>query len=213
MTQCFVNRARKYLFISIAKNASTSIRESIVFDRGGRKSYDSLENANEYVKFMVVRNPFDRIISSFSEVRKLRKDGPWNITKDSSWYREKNLIKSFELFLEFIRDNFYDNHVRPQKDWLDHKGLSLSDIDEILLMDTLREDYNKLIKSYPQILTKSPRLEHARKMPSKDRLLLEDFIESSEGPKERIRGLYQEDCKMYKKLVNGLGLHIQALEE
>ena len=38
---CFLNQPGKYLFINIPKNASTSIRTSIILDE--YKPYDSLE--------------------------------------------------------------------------------------------------------------------------------------------------------------------------
>jgi len=201
MIKCFPNRLQKYLYINVSKNASTSIRKSIIFD--GYEPYNSLESVDKYLKFMVVRNPFNRVISSYNEVKKLRRDGPWKITQRASWYQEPNLLKSFEMFLEFITGNFYDNHVKPQKIFLDDKGISLSDIDEILLMDNLEKDFNRLIKNHPQILTKSLSLRHELKTPSDTHHLLGDFIESSSAVRKQILSLYSEDFLIYKKVAEG----------
>ena len=196
-TRCFCNRSGKYLFINISKNASTSIRKSIIFD--GYEPYDSLENIGEYLKFMVIRNPLHRIASSYSEIKKLRRDGPWEITQRTPWYQEPNLLKSFEMFLEFITGNFYDSHLKPQKNFLDDKGVSLSCVNEILLFDHLREDYGRLIKEYPQILTHALSLRHEQRSPPKISCILSDFIKSSPHIQKQILSLYSEDFLIYEE--------------
>jgi len=196
-TKCFVNHSEKYLYINVPKNASTSLRSTILFEEFA--PYKSFE-ASEYIKFIVFRNPFDRVVSSFMELKKLRPDGPRNITLNSEWYLEKNLQKSFEKFLYFIEDNFYDGHVFPQVTFLDHKGISLSDVDEILLFDTLEADCENLIKKYSQIVSKSKKLQHRRKSSPAQVAILRKMINSNTDIHEHIKRIYIKDCEIYDKL-------------
>jgi len=199
---CYVNQERKYLFVDIPKNASTSIKKSVVFDE--YIQYDSLERKNEYFKFLIFRNPLDRIISSFYEVRKCRKDGPYHITRNSPWYKEQNLFKSFRGFLDFITGNFYETHTFPQKVWLDHKNISFNVIDEILFVDTLKEDYTRMLKKNPRILLCTKRLMHSMKTLSKDYLPIKNFIETTPLVKRDILTLYQDDYNLYKNAIQNI---------
>lgn len=197
MEKCFVNHSAGYLYINISKNASTSLRSSILFEEYAPYT---LFNARDYIKFVVFRNPFDRVVSSFMELKKLRADGPCNITLGSEWYSKKDLQKSFEEFLYFIEDNFYDRHVFPQITFLEHKGVSLSDMTEILLFDTLEVDYAKLIRKYPKITSKSKKLQHKRKSNNTQVAILKKMINSNTDIYEHIKRIYTKDCEIYDNL-------------
>ena len=83
--QCCFNNELKLCLINIPKNASTTIID--LFDMESASNYNSIPK--DFYKIVVIRNPYDRAVSSFSEVIKLRKDGPYVITKSMNFYKKK----------------------------------------------------------------------------------------------------------------------------
>lgn len=195
--RCQINHKDKYVFINVSKNASTSIRNTIVFDIF--TNYNTIENPDEYFKFMIIRNPIYRAISSYLELIKLRQDGPFQITKNSDWYKEKDLGKSFEMFIEFIDGNFYDSHVLPQVNFLKDKGLTIDDIDVKLLHSKIEKDFKELIVNHPQIKTKCD-LVNLQVGDTGIKAKLTKFVESNEEVQRRISEVYNEDFSIYCKI-------------
>ena len=195
--RCHINHKNKYIFINVSKNASTSIRNTIEFDIF--TNYKSVINPDEYFKFMIVRNPIYRSISSYLEVIKLRRDGPFDITQGSEWFKESNLEISFEMFINFIDNNFYDSHVLPQVNFLKDKELSIDDVDFKILYETLIEDYNKLINNYTQIKVKGNLLNLQNGDKGKKEKLT-NFVNQNKTLQKRIIEVYSEDNEIYRKL-------------
>jgi hypothetical protein len=193
MIDCQHNADGQYLFVNISKNASTSIRESIKFT--GYSPYIDIKGVEDYIKFTVWRNPISRAVSSFYEIRDLRNDGPYYTTIRMKWYRERNLFKSFELFIDEINNNFYDAHAFPQITFLNDKGLDIGDMDEILLLETIQEDYDRLIKQYPSIVSNN--LMHLQ---SHKNDTLMNYVYNNVDIKDKIINLYQEDYDIYLRL-------------
>ena len=193
MVDCQHNADGKYLFINISKNASTSLRNSIVFN--GYSPYKDIINRDQYLKFIIWRNPIDRAVSSFSEIKDVRRDGPFYITESMKWFKEKNIFKSFEMFIDEINGNFYDAHSFPQITFLKDKGIRINDIDETLLVETLEKDYKNLIEKYPNIIS-SPLLY----MQSHNNKKLLNYVYNNIDIKNKIINLYSEDYEIYLKI-------------
>jgi hypothetical protein len=192
--RCQINHKDKYIFINVSKNASTSIRNTIIFDIF--TDYNTIENPDEYFKFMIIRNPIYRAVSSYLELIKLRGDGPFQITKNSDWFKEQNKEKSFEMFIDFIDGNFYDSHVLPQVNFLKDKNLTIDDVDVKLLHENIVEDFNELISKNKQIKVKS-NLANLQVGEAGLKSVLTKFVEGNDSIQDRIREVYSEDVKIY----------------
>ena len=201
---CLINKANKYIFIHIPKNASTTIRGMVQFDgNNAMVNYNNIKNPENYFKFIVIRNPVDRAISSYLEISKLRPDGNSNITRHSDWFKEPDKEKSFRMFLEYIsKDNFYtiDRHASPQIDWIKNKNLTLDDMDVTLLNDTLDDDLNTMITTNKNIKTKRNNLVRMNVGKSGIKQKLKKFVAANVDVQDRIREIYAEDAKMYDEL-------------
>lgn len=180
--RCDVNNILKLCFINISKNASTTCRKMF----STKHVYYDHKIYKDYFKILILRDPKDRIKSSFSEVLKLRKDGPYLITKKMKFFESKN----FGVFLDEIKDNFYDSHVIPQHWFWEDKGLDLEDIDKIILFENLKTDLPNLMKKYKI----KKQLYENKKSKSFD-------IDVSKY-EDKINDIYKKDVIIYNKIKN-----------
>ena len=159
---------------------------------------------SEYFKFTVIRNPIHRVISSFLELIKCRTDGPYYITKNTEWYKLLNQspTESFTKFLDYIDGNFYDGHVFPQSKFLKDKGLIIHDMDMVLDYDDLQGDYDKLIGLNPKLELLTNNLLQRNIGSNGIKTLLNDFVNSDDGIKNKITSIYQEDWDLYRTFKN-----------
>jgi len=196
--RCHINNKNKYIFINISKNASTTIHNTLRFDMFS--NYDA-EKYRDYYKFIILRNPINRIISSYLEIIKLRSDGPFNITKNSKWFNEPDVTKSFSMFLDFIDNNFYDSHVLPQINFLKDKNLTINDMDCVLLHEKLKDDYLELIKLNKNIETLS-HLKNLQVGNNHKKKLLKEFVIGNKEIEQRVSKIYNEDTEIYNIFKN-----------
>ena len=96
------------------------------------------------------------------------------------------------MFLDYINDNFYDSHIYPQITYLSDKGLSIDDMDCVLLHENIKEDYVSLIKSSNRIKPVSTlkKLQTGENIKKKK---LTEFVSSNNEMQEKIRNIYKED--------------------
>jgi len=87
-----VSHSHKLVFVHIPKNAGTAITKSssIKFEKDGHHSWMEHqkhlgpEKWNEYFKFAVVRNPWDRVVSNYKYAKMLK--SYWHSTDGSTQY-------------------------------------------------------------------------------------------------------------------------------
>jgi len=191
---CFLKKGCGVMFINTPKNASTSIRNSLGFDQ--YQIYDKLTNPDDYKKFIILRDPIERAVSSYLEIRKLRGDGPSSTSRSLPWYKIANPIESFKQFLEDISGgNFYDGHSFPQYKCIEDKGLTIEDIDDVLLFERLPEDFAKLVSKY----SLKGALKHSNKSDGGTKKQILDYVLGDEDTKNKIIELYQIDYDLYTK--------------
>jgi hypothetical protein len=146
--RCFVNDEKKICFINIPKNASTTIRISLKL-----KHVQLTDKYKTYNKIVVIRDPMTRAVAIFNEVIKLRADGnnPAK-TRSSGFYKlfkvKHDIPKSFGSFLDYIKNNLYDDHMVEQYRFLENNGLTIDDIEHVILFENLNEELENLIKLY-----------------------------------------------------------------
>lgn len=196
--RCHINNKNKYVFINVSKNASTTIHNTVRFDMFS--NYDT-EKYRDYYKFIILRDPINRVISSYLEIIKLRTDGPFQITKNSKWFNEPDVTKSFTMFLDFIENNFYDSHILPQINFLKDKNLTINDMDCVLLHEKIKDDYLELIKSNKDIETLS-HLKNLQVGNKQKKKILKEFVIGNKEIEQKVSEIYSEDTKMYNNFKN-----------
>jgi len=119
-----VNKKYKHIFIHNPKVAGTSM-ENITFVGGS--SHQTLygymrdgANLDDYYKWMFVRNPYDRIVSSFTYYKKNRnhiQEYRWMLDSFETYIKNLDMLFNFELenFSEsYFRKEFESIHIIPQ---------------------------------------------------------------------------------------------------
>lgn len=196
--KCQINFSKKYLLINVSKNGSTSLRNTIKFEQ----FTEYTNECDDFYKFIVIRNPIYRAVSSYLEIIKLRPDGPKNITMGMDWFKEKDLSRSFNMFIEEIKDNFYDSHIIPQVNFLTDKGLNIDNMDSILLHDKISEDYNILTKSFNRFVFIRPNLADLQKGENNKKKLLTNIVNEDKTLQNKIKELYYNDNEIYNVYKN-----------
>jgi hypothetical protein len=135
------------LFIHIPKTAGTSVSQAIYGEQPWHHSISTYHKLNSnkaktYFKFAFVRNPFDRLYSTYCYAKKISHQiyrGPLS---------EIAALDSFEDFVlnwcteEKINEHFF---LKPQFYYLSIDGETLY-IDFIGYFENINEDFNKLSK-------------------------------------------------------------------
>ena len=146
---CWVSHKSRLLFISIPKNASSSIRKSEIFGKDMRRhNYDTLLKSHpqivNYTKFTVLRNPMTRAISGFMQVCEgNNKRNPYNKVGKRPFAFLDGFVNKFELYLEdvLLKEDFFDPHIKPQIYFLtDEKGNEIK-LDYYLFFERIVDDY------------------------------------------------------------------------
>tara|TARA_Y100000592_G_scaffold96629_1_gene165460 strand:- start:1946 stop:2515 length:570 start_codon:yes stop_codon:yes gene_type:complete len=146
-----INKDKKYMFICVAKTASTSIRRSFGYDQDPppEEYHMFLEDAlnkhpyaKDYFKFGFVRNPYDRLYSCYIN---LKYDG-------HVWATSLKTKASFRSFVLDFENSEYSKyiHLQPQFNYL-KKGNEIG-VDFLGKYENLDKDFSKIqsILGYPE---------------------------------------------------------------
>ena len=171
----------KLLYVPIPKCSSTSIRYHIL-----KREYKTINyyQANsdiikDYKSFTVIRNPINRIKSSYIEV--LRSATPE--IKSKKFYNMKEGIPRYIEFLNELERGFFDCHVESQSYYLDNMEL-----DHILILENIQSDIKCISNTTLPQLRNSP--------PYRP---LDKFFTSPEVV-DRIKHIYKSDIELYEKV-------------
>ena len=197
---CFASD--EFILINIPKNASSSMKKALKSSsKINRLSFFKCQKANTKT-CIVIRDPNTRIVSSFSELLKRRRDGPHWETSECQWFKiyqqnpEKNIRKSFKLFLDYIETRLYDSHLHTQTSYLDGKNLSLEDIDHVLMFENLNKDFKKMNEETGG----SYRIDWSNRTTKlNQKSILNDLINHDETIENQIKSIYAEDFILYDK--------------
>lgn len=190
---CFVSYKNNLIYINVHKNGSSTIRKLI--DDFKYENYNNIKNKNKFKKLFVVRNIFDRIISSYFEMKKLRTDiKGTKYTIFMEWIKIKDLKLSFSKFIdELEKYGFYDIHCSSQIQFLNDKNLSYEEIDLInfdILEESLKNYFDK-----NNIKINNIEIENSSNIINKN--ILKDYINGNNILKNKIINLYLNDHNLY----------------
>ena len=148
----------KFIFLNIPKNAGQSIK-SALFHITANKSYGAPNHADLtffhknfpeqtefYLKFCVVRNPFDRIVSFYHYKKKLCKNyNPLNFHDNYHFLKNPKEVKIFsEQSFEYLLLNGYLN-IGPQYPKM-CIGKKFS-INFLIRFENLQDDFNEFLST------------------------------------------------------------------
>lgn len=139
--RCWVSDTYKLIFIPIAKNGTTSIRniKEYEFKKSNLEALD--EKLNDYKIFTVLREPIDRFVSGFSEeCKRVSIDKEYLIDHDYYW--ENDLSKKLDLFSSNLVNGYFEGHVTPQI-WFIKKYMDK--INVFLNFDRLEKEINQFL--------------------------------------------------------------------
>lgn len=201
LTGCFVDDEKRFALIHIYKNASISMRNALSM-RGKYYEWDDIKDLG--VKTIcVIRDPLKRVVSAYQYLLRLDDNGflnkhPVHITKETDFFKQQNnSIKSFNTYLDYIYGgNFYDAVTLPQIEFLIDRGLTIDDIDEVLIQERLEDDFNKFKDKYKL----NTNLTIDNKSNSLITKTLLNYIKDNKIVKDKIKEIYKEDFELYRKL-------------
>ncbi|MBT4870433.1 MAG: sulfotransferase family 2 domain-containing protein [Candidatus Diapherotrites archaeon] len=152
-----VDDKHKFVYVPISKNACTSIKNWYAKLQGDKEytfeksadfhtkqgtKYNKIFYEN-YFKFAIVRNPWERLLSAYKFKFLKKKDSPVPKINKKINGNEKKTI-SFEQFVKYVchsKDKQCDVHWQPQVNFLDDIK-----IDYLGRMETLEKDLKEISK-------------------------------------------------------------------
>jgi hypothetical protein len=204
---CWVSPVENLIYFQIPKNASrvfrkffkcgfniSGVAEEELFPKVEGRSYkmyyqDFKDKENQYVKFAILRNPFDRLISSYLELTNSKKKVTGK--KKVEFLKIKEEIPRFKMFLDELEEQFFDLHVAPQIYFVSDKNYeSITDIEFLIL------ERNELWNEILGIEERFP-IMHSTLVEEKNGVI--ETIEK-ESLRERINNIYKDDWALYERV-------------
>ena len=155
----------KTIFVHIPKNAGTAITNSKIarFYMGGHDSAKEIKNKepkkwDEYFKFAVVRNPWDRVVSNYEYAR--METSYWHSSDSSKPYathfdyhtlKDKTFEECVNMLYE-DRSSLKHQGWAPQYVWISDNEKNIL-VDKVFYHETLEtdEEFNKLIPDLEKV--------------------------------------------------------------
>lgn len=192
--RCLVNEDYRLCFLFVSKNASSSMKRALgSCDMLSLKYPDQRNIIEQCTIFTIIREPFSRFVSAYSEVCKLRKDDPQSrqISLHLPWVRIKDPIARFEQFILDIKNNLYDLHLIPQYTHIHDSGLG---VDEWITFENLDKQLSEFMQMQGLSCSLPKRNANVDRQQS-ERLLL--LLRKNHRYGDVIREIYAEDFKLY----------------
>lgn len=183
-----VNHNFKHAFIHIPKTAGHSMQTQNWVGRTCHTSALEFQQAgmwrDDYVSWTFVRNPYDRMVSSYEWARKT-----WNKMWRIRFGVTLDDLSSFEKYVSWVeRTGGHKNDNRPQTDFIVDKDGNLT-VDFIGRFENLENDWNHVCE---MVLGRTSPLPHKNKT---NRRPTDSYY--TDDLKKRVFGLYREDFKNF----------------
>jgi hypothetical protein len=205
MTGCFHDIPKRFIFIHIYKNSSLAVRNALNM-RGNYIEYGKIRDL-EKPKICVIRNPINRIISSYLYILNPREvDRGWpdkhprDLIEKSLFYNiSDNLEESFTSFLESLDfENFYDAVTYPQSKFLSDKDIGIDDIEHVIIQENLNVEFGDFCKLANM---RDANLRFVNISDPIKKKKLKKLISNSSYLKNLIETNYQKDFEMYEHIL------------
>lgn len=135
------NDEQKFIFVHIPKNGGSSLTHMLSMGGGifTIKDFSTVLNIDDYYKFTIVRNPFDKIVSAFTYLRSGKEPVDRPFYDITTKFKDVN---DFIINYLNVGDNLYKiAHFTPQNLWLKINGVNKMDYIGRL------EDYDESVKT------------------------------------------------------------------
>jgi len=189
-------------FYHIPKNGMTTMLRELKFSW---KDYNEIPNDRKIIA--IIREPVDRFISSYIHFIKHYRGGNTEQTFRKIDVNRKDIINTnhsnclgIETFLIELEENgFFDNHNLPQISYLEGKNLpgqissnrSVNKITNFIKFDTINEDVSKVLNKDVTLPVRNKGNDNIRRQ----------IKNCAENFRSRIEKLYEEDYKLYNKIL------------
>ncbi len=200
----------KSIFVHIPKAAGISVGYSLY----GRKTGDHRtildyqlccpkKTFESFFKFSFVRNPWDRLFSAYSYMKKGGRNN-----QDLEW--SKKYLSQYNSFEEFVTDWINEDninlglHFKPQYKFICSQGNNL-EVDFICYFENIEDDY-KYIRNKLNI---GQDLVFENKTTSKKKDYRDYYTDET---KEIVRSVYQKDIELFGYNFDGSSLHSQLAQ-
>jgi SAM-dependent methyltransferase len=194
---CLVSHKHRFIYFPIAKNASSSLKSEFSKPRYGTEEIKACkldaDSFRDYFTFTFLRDPLSRVTSAYQEIS-LRIEMNDSKTPSMAFSEMADSSERFEAFLEQLRTNHWDPHVKPQRDFtggleLDFWGRTES------LQDDLDQVFDKLGLGPCPVLPERRSRAQRKRIHGYDRYL----IQPENLPAHLIsliRGIYRKDIEL-----------------
>jgi len=200
---CDVYHNEKLIFIRVSSNASTSIR--LALGKSNVDNYLSIINnkkeENKYITFAIIRDPIERLVSGYIKVCvRATADSPEILNKEFYWIKDQKM--RFYAFIDELEKGYFDCHIELQRFFLTDENNNLFDIDYILMLENLDEDFSKMCRE----LNLDKKLSHLNKVKMENsNQLIRAFSETirllSKVPTKGINILFNNNyCQVNKSI-------------
>lgn len=134
-----LDKNNQFIYFPINKNAQTSICRNLLKDRCilkkdnkliWQQKFDNLSNIDNYYKFGVIRNPYDKFVSAYFYLLKCNK--------------LPHHLDLTDFVLNHFGD-FYDGHFQKQKPQLYYNDILM--VDKLIRFENLSNDWEDVKKN------------------------------------------------------------------
>lgn len=169
----------KVIFVAVPKTGTRSInaylRKHFECQPLGEHKRNIPAEYKDYFSFCVVRNPYDRICSSYWQ----RCHGKYDSWKCKDTFKKMGVDNTLDNYLTIFENA---DSSWPQADWIID-----NDINQILRFETLEEDFNTL--PFVKEFAKLPKLNASGKPPWQELI--------TPSAKEKISRIFERDFKLF----------------
>ncbi len=188
------NSTHECIFIHIPKTAGTSILRTLIGKSAYRNhtSYHEFQRVDavkfeNYFKFCFVRNPYDRVVSSYVY---LIKGGNKKEDLDFQNFLKENFPTFEKFILEYLdKDTIYDHILfKPQYSFI-YNYKRKCHVDYIGRYENIKIDFESICQ----------KLNISCKLPSTNRVKRDDFetFYANNVVREKVYSLYQKDFELF----------------
>ncbi|GAF04945.1 sulfotransferase family 2 domain-containing protein [Saccharicrinis fermentans] len=181
----------KCIFIHVPKAAGVSINKTLFGNLAGGhytvKDYQNIykpSTLKKYFKFTIVRNPYDRLFSAYTFLKK----GGFN-KKDAEWVN--NNLRDIHSYEQFVKEwlttehAYTKNHFTPQYEYLINNNGDIG-VDFIGKLETIDEDFLTICNK----IGVKRELVHANKTGPREKVVLDTEM------KKMIQEVYAKDFEL-----------------